>query len=211
MRVDFFVKLANNPSINTYQGAMMDIVKIDERPFLRLAVENVTQPQLTVDLCVLTSYDPAHMERQRKLAHYMADQCKMLIPYYYELRNEMPRGRVKQMMNQRMRSIQDEGAIAAYRALLEADEFEFANDIPLRRVTIENKRLSMVFACDHDPDYVFFQREVSLPVGHPDFWAQVEAFEVNRLAEIELAKEKMGNSADNDAELEDEPEYAMAM
>lgn len=189
----------------------MDIVQIDKKAFLRLPVENVTQPHLSVDLLVLTTYAPDDLERMRKLTHYMADQCKMLIPYFYELRNEMPRGRVKQVMNQRMQSIQDEGAIAAYRALLQADEFEFASDIPLQRISIENKRLKMVFACPHDPEFIFFQREVSLPLSQPEFWAQVDAFELSRLAEIELAKEKLAGSNDDEIDLEDEPSYAMAM
>lgn len=189
----------------------MDIVQIDKKAFLRLPVENVTQPHLSVDLLVQTTYASDDMERMRKLTHYMADQCKMLIPYFYELRNEMPRGRVKQIMSQRMQSIQDDASVAAYRTLLEADEFEFAGDIPLQRISIENKRLKMVFACPHDPEFIFFEREVSLPLGQSKFWAQVDAFELSRLAEIELAKDKMISSNDDEADLEDDASCAMAM
>lgn len=190
----------------------MDIVQIDKQAFLRLAVENVTQPHLSVELRVLASYAPEDLERKRKLTHFMADQCKMLIPYFYELRNEMPRGRVQQMMSQRAKSLQDVDAVSAYRDILLADEFEFANDLPLQTITLQGRRLLVEFACAHDPEHIYFKREMSLPVDQPEFWAQVEAFELSRLAEIELAKEKLaGSSNDEDADLEDEPSYAMAM
>lgn len=190
----------------------MDIVQIDKQAFLRLAVENVTQPHLSVELRVLASYAPEDLERKRKLTHFMADQCKMLIPYFYELRNEMPRGRVQQMMSQRAKSLQDVDAVAAYRDILLADEFEFANDLPLQTITLKGRHLLVEFACAHDPEHIYFKREMSLPVDQPEFWAQVEAFELSRLAEIELAKEKLaGSSNDEGADLEDEPSYAMAM
>jgi hypothetical protein len=191
----------------------MDIVQIDQQPFLRLAVDNVTQPHLRVELRVLASYAPDDLERKRKLTHFMADQCKMLIPYFYELRNEMPRGRVKQLMSQRAKALQDEEAIAAYRNILLADEFEFANDLPLQTITLQGRRLTVEFACAHDPEHIYFKREMSLPVDQPEFWAQVEAFEVTRLAEIELAKEKAMESSNDELEdaMDDEPAYDMAM
>ena len=191
----------------------MDIVQIDNQAYLRLAVENVTQPHLNVELRVLASYAPEDLERKRKLTHFMADQCKMLIPYFYELRNEMPRGRVKQMMSQRAKSLQDADAVAAYRDILLADEFEFAHDLPLQTITLQGRRLLVEFACAHDPEHIYFKREMSLPVDQPEFWAQVEAFEVTRLAEIELAKEKALGASNDESEdsIEDEPAYDLAI
>jgi hypothetical protein len=191
----------------------MDIVQIDNQAYLRLAVENVTQPHLNVELRVLASYGTEDLERKRKLTHFMADQCKMLIPYFYELRNDMPRGRVKQLMSQRAKSLQDMDAVAAYRDILLADEFEFANDLPLQTITLQGRRLRVEFACAHDPEHIYFKREMSLPVDQPEFWAQVEAFEVARLADIELAKEKALRASNDESEdsIEDEPAYDMAI
>lgn len=188
----------------------MEIEKIDGKPFLCLSVDNITQPGLSVSLRILTPQDPVSLEKARKIAHYMAEQSKMLIPFFYELRNEMPRGRVQQMMDRRAKSLSDVVCAGVYHDLVSADEFEFSAHVPLRTITVEGSKVHVRFACEHDPDFSFFEKTMEIPFHKPQMWAEVEAYEQVRLAEIALALEKkMGKHSGDDEECdaEDSPQY----
>lgn len=176
----------------------MELVTSNNRAYMRSMIENVTQPELSVELLVRTVNTPEMLKRSEMISHYMEDQCKLLIPYFYELRNEMPRGRVQQMMNRRALSVDDPAVRSAYMEIIQAEEYEFAPYVSLQSVTIEGNRVSVVFACAHDPSFVMFQKAVEIPFSNPKLWAQVEAFATARAAEMAMAAEREAGKAVND-------------
>lgn len=168
----------------------MNLTWLDHTPYFICEVNNFINPNQTVELRVQTTRNLQDQMHAERVWLYMQNQSLLLIPYFYELRNALPRGKVLKMLTERALTLNDAVRLEQYDQLMEEPASTFNEHITLQCIHIQGNSVYIRFVCDHDPEFCVFEKTLSIPFDSPSIRADMKDHYESLMRDEALKAEK---------------------